>query len=204
MQLNSYTPKYLNERSPMDINNSNDGIQFGTVPRYFLFILLIKKNKKMAYFYSIISANSMTVWSCQTLSKAIQFILFNNKNEDNKHILTEEYARIFDVIEEFNECPHQMFTVLIKKFTELYDIDLYIINFNGTKFEVFNKYRYLKDGSNRNMAFLSFNEDNTICGPLCILMYDGTTQTIFSDSDFFVGHYVDDYLDELNRGYKYS
>ena len=134
--------------------------------------------------------------------EAIHFILFNNNNQNNNHTLSENEKRIFDILEQFTECPQKMFTNLIKHFTELYDIDLYIINFHGTKFNVLNKDNYLEENSKANIAFLSFNEDNTICGPLCMTIDSDTVQTVFSNDVFYIWHNIDDYLDELNKSSK--
>lgn len=144
----------------------------------------------------------MTVWACQTLVEGLRFILFNNKNQNNNQTLTDNDARIFDIIEQFSECPQKMFTILIKNFTELYDTDLYIINFNGTKFNVFNEDSYLKEKSKANMAFLSFNEDNTVFGPLFVTINGETIHTVFSCSDFDIWHHIDAYLEELNKSSK--
>ncbi len=131
--------------------------------------------------------------------ESLQFILFNNKNKNNNRTLTDNDGRIFDIIEQFSECPQTMFTILIKYFTKFYDTELFIINFDGTKFDVFNKESYLKENSKTNMAFLSFNEDNMICGPLCVTIGNETINTVFSCADLHIWNLVDDYLEELNK-----
>ncbi len=131
--------------------------------------------------------------------ESLQFILFNNKNKNNNRTLTDNDGRIFDIIEQFSECPQKMFTILIEHFTEFYDTELFIINFDGTKFDVFNKESYLKVNSKTNMAFLSFNEDNMICGPLCVTIGNETIDTVFSCADLHIWNLVDDYLEELNK-----
>jgi hypothetical protein len=134
--------------------------------------------------------------------EAIHFILFNNNNQNNNQTLSENEKRIFDILEQFAECPQKMFMNLIKHFTEFYDIDLYIINFDGTKFNVLNRDNYLKESSKANIAFLSFNEDNTVCGPLCITIDNDNVQTVFSNDVLYIWHNIDDYLDELNKSSK--
>jgi len=145
----------------------------------------------------------VNVWACQTLVESLRFILFNNKNQNNNQTLTDNDGRTFDIIEQFSECPQKMFKMLIKHFKELYDTDLFIINFDGTKFDVFNKESYLQGNQKPNMAFLSFNEDNMICGPLYVTIGNETIHTVFSYDNLHIWNHVDDYLEELNKSSKF-
>ncbi|CAF0937124.1 unnamed protein product [Adineta steineri] len=129
------------------------------------------------------------------LLDAIKFILNNNIKQGNNETLTEEQEEIFQIVEKLCIEPRTMFAYLRKNFAKYFDIDLQPIVFDNGKFLVIED-NYGKD----NKAFLLFNKDNTVHGPLYIKNSKGTTETVFSADDYielFVTIYVSTINDKI-------
>jgi hypothetical protein len=133
------------------------------------------------------------------LLDAIRYILSNDTNHNSNEIqLTDEQVQIFEIIEQLRVSPQTMFMYLNKHFTKHFDIDLYIIAFDKGAFPIINPDNHDK----ANMAFLSFNEHNTVRGPVYIKKDNGTTQTIFSSDDDCIQIDVYMYLSDLSDSSK--
>lgn len=132
--------------------------------------------------------------SCKNLLDALQSILYYNKSQGNNETFTVDQEQIFEIIEHLRENPQKMFMYLRKHFAKHFDIDLCIVAFDNGKFTLIKKNDYNKN----TMAFLSFNKDNTVHGPLYITNVDGTRETIFfsNDNDICIDVYM--YVAQLN------
>lgn len=104
----------------------------------------------------------------------------NNNQSNNGTILTESQVEIFEIIEQLRLCPEKMYMYAIKKFTDIFNIYLYIVGYHQGKLELINKYHPLLENNKENMAFLLFNENNTVNGALYIEDNQGIQQTVFS------------------------
>jgi hypothetical protein len=128
------------------------------------------------------------------LLDAIREILQNNSYQTNNETLTEHQGQIYEIIENLREQPQKMFMYLRKYFAIHFDIDLYIIAFDNGKFSMINKDKYDK----KTMAYMLFNEDNTVCGPLCTINDNGTRETVFDIDDIDIQLHVYMYVAQLN------
>jgi len=138
------------------------------------------------------------VFKCKNLLDAIGCILYYNTYQRNNETLTEYQEQIFEIIEQLRERPQTMFMYLRKNFAKHFDIDLYIITFDNGNFSLSDKDNYDK----KNMAFLSFNEDNTVCGPLYTISDNGTKETVFASENADIRLDVYLYVTELNHSSK--
>jgi len=161
--------------------------------KYF-FIIYIYTN---FIFFIVFRSIVPDVFKCMNMLEAIGCILYNNTYQKNIETLTETQVQIFEIIEQLRE-PQKMFMYLRKHFAIQFDIDLYIIAYENGKFSLINQDNYNK----KKMAFLSFNEDNTVCGPLYTVNVNGTKKTVFSsnNNDIRVDVYV--YVTQLNSNSK--
>ncbi|CAF0808229.1 unnamed protein product [Adineta steineri] len=119
------------------------------------------------------------VFPTSNLLDAIKFILTNNTKQRNNETLTEYQEEIFQIVEKFYTQPQTMFEYLRKNFAKYFDIDLYPIVFENENFSLITENNYEKN----NKAYLSFNKDNTVHGPLYKTNVNGTTETVFSAND---------------------
>jgi hypothetical protein len=87
---------------------------------------------------------------------------------------------------------------LCKHFAKHFDIDLYIIAFDNGKFSLINKDNHDK----KNMAFLSFNKNNEVRGPLYTISDNGTNETVFSSDNVDIMLDVYMYVAQLNDSSK--
>ncbi|CAF3554591.1 unnamed protein product [Rotaria sordida] len=122
---------------------------------------------------------------CKTLSDAVRYILSNNSFQGSNATLTVHQEDVFEVIEQLKVCPSKMFESLRTYFAKFFDIDLYIIGFINEKFSIIHDDKHDK----ANMAYLQFNKDHTIYGPLYITSVNGNNETVFSKED--AGIHVD-------------
>ncbi len=138
------------------------------------------------------------VFKCKTLLDAIRCILNHNAYQKNNETLTEQQEQVFEIIEQLREHPQTMFMYLCKNFAMHFDIDLYIIAFDNGKFSLINK----NNKDKKNMAFLSFNEDHQVCGPLYTVNDNGTMEIVFAsdNADILLDVYM--YVTELNHSSK--
>ncbi|CAF1158005.1 unnamed protein product [Rotaria sordida] len=113
---------------------------------------------------------------CKTLSDAVRYILSNNSFQGSNATLTVHQEDVFEVIEQLKVCPSKMFESLRTYFAKFFDIDLYIIGFINEKFSIIHDDKHDK----ANMAYLQFNKDHTIYGPLYITSVNGNNETVFS------------------------
>jgi len=155
------------------------------------------------YFYLFLFSNEfhdfrtvpVDVFPSLNINDAIRFILNNNINQTlNNEPLTVYQEEIFEIIEQLREYPQKMFMYLRKNFAKQFDIDLYIITFDNEKFSLITENNYGK----QNKAFLLFNEDNTVCGPLYTISTNGNHETVFSVNDIDIDMDVYLYVAQLN------
>jgi hypothetical protein len=88
-----------------------------------------------------------------------------------------------------------MFECLQEHFAKHFDTNLTIIAFDNKKFSIINNVNH----GQKYVAFLSFNKDNTVCGPLYTINVDGTRQTVFSTDNIDTRLDVYMYVDQLNN-----
>ncbi|CAF0782970.1 unnamed protein product [Adineta steineri] len=133
------------------------------------------------------------VFEASNLLYAIEFILYNNTKHRNNETLTEVQADLFQIVENLHIQPQKMFMYLRQNFAKYFDIDLYPIAFVNEEFSLITE----NNDENKNKAFLLFNEDNTVRGPLYTKNGSGTTETVFS-ANYDTQVDVDSYLFGLN------
>ncbi len=183
----------MNDKSvPCEEINIDDSISLSISPhtlRYYPFFRYYFNN-----FLLIFSAAYPDVLRWSTLLDAIKCIVYNNTYQKNIATLSVSQEEVFTVIEKLRVCPKTMFKCLHDHFAEHFDIYLYIIAFDNGKFSLMNKINHDK----KYTAFVTFNKDHTIHGPLCTKNVNGTTETVFSvdNRDIILDVYM--YIAQLN------
>lgn len=94
--------------------------------------------------------------------------------------MTEEQEQVFEIIEQLYQSPEKMFMYLCKHFAKHYDIDLNLIICDNKKYSLMKNYIYEK----KYVAFIKFDENNLICGPLYKTNVNGTVRTVFSVNNY--------------------
>ena len=123
---------------------------------------------------------SFDVSLCETLPAAVRTILANAREGTERQTLpSDREERIFEVIEDLRDHPEKMFKYLITNFTEIYDIDLIVIGYREGKFVQINAEAQETLPTKPKQAFLLFNRDNSVCGPLFTTHVDGSIQAAF-------------------------
>jgi hypothetical protein len=128
---------------------------------------------------------SFDVSPCENLMAAVRTILANAREKNERQTLpSDSEERIFEVVERLSVCPEQMFKYLIKTFVEIYDIDLIIIANKDGKFDQINTEAQEPSLRKAKIAFLLFNKDYTVRGPLFMNNADGSIRTAFLLDDY--------------------
>lgn len=123
---------------------------------------------------------SFNVSPCASLPAAVRTILASAREGTEWQTLpSEREERIFEVIECLRDHPETMFKYLIKHFTEIYDIDLIVSGYKEGKFDQINAESQETLFTKPTRAFLLFNKDNTVRGPMFITNVDGSMRTAF-------------------------
>jgi hypothetical protein len=133
----------------------------------------------------IFSAAYSDIFRCGNLLDAIRFILENNTYQKNNATLSVLQEDIFVVIEQLRVCPPKMFQYLQEKFVKHFDIYLYIIAFDNGRFSLMNTINHDK----KYTAFVTFNKDHTIRGPLFTMFENGVS----SDIEKYFSYYICSY-----------
>lgn len=132
---------------------------------------------------------------CKNLLDALKSILYYNTSQGNNETLTEVQDQMFEIIEQLREHhPQKMFHYLCKNFAKHFDIELCIITYDNGKFSLIHKDDYNKE----KIAYLSFNQDNTVRGPLYVTGADNTRETVFSKNDVDISIHAYIYVAQLN------
>ncbi len=131
---------------------------------------------------------------CSSLLDAIRFIVYHNTHQKNIATLSVSQEEVFIIIEQLRVCPQTMFKCLHDHFAEHFDIYLYIIAFDNGRFSLMNKTTHDK----KHTAFVTFNKDHTIRGPLYTKNVNGTTKTVFTGNNHNILIDVYMYIAQLN------
>ncbi|CAF3743454.1 unnamed protein product [Rotaria sordida] len=131
---------------------------------------------------------------CKTLSDAVRYILSNNSFQGSNATLTVHQEDVFEVIEQLKVCPSKMFESLRTYFAKFFDIDLYIIGFINEKFSIIHDDKHDK----ANMAYLQFNKDHTIYGPLYITSVNEPSTDILQIQEQQAVHCMEESIEGLS------
>jgi hypothetical protein len=128
--------------------------------------------------------------------------IFEKKNiNNNQNQLTDsEKQQLVNLVEQYErerEREHALL-YLIVEFANKYNIYLHFIAFFKDKFMINNDYSFVGDNKSKKQAFIVLNGDNTVCGPLfSVDRYE--RRAVFGMDDMRIKHYVDKYIEKLNR-----
>lgn len=135
------------------------------------------------------------VHKCGSIAESIKFIRDWRKTDQNNKPITNGAIQTFKTIEDLPSSPKQKFQRFQQHFAEVFDCNLGIIAFDEGKFTL-----DMGSDNRTRKAYICFNKDQTIRGPLYEVCPDGSIKTVFSSSmedfDFHISVHL--YVCRLN------
>ncbi|CAF4557455.1 unnamed protein product [Rotaria sp. Silwood1] len=131
----------------------------------------IKNNYEKSCVNNIENDTFLKLYGAKSARDTFEFILSNDSTFKNKTIDKNQ--------NELTDSDYEQLNNLVRKIINEY----FIVNQNKLK----------------KNAFIVLNGDDTICGPLFAFDRNEKIQTVFDFDDMSIYHYVDKYIDEINR-----
>ncbi|CAF4808448.1 unnamed protein product [Rotaria sp. Silwood1] len=131
----------------------------------------IKNNYETSCVNNIENDTFLKLYGAKSARDTFEFILSNDSTFKNKTIDKNQ--------NELTDSDYEQLNNLVRKIINEY----FIVNQNKLK----------------KNAFIVLNGDDTICGPLFAFDRNEKIQTVFDFDDMSIYHYVDKYIDEINR-----
>lgn len=136
----------------------------------------------------------LRVLPCDNLLNGIQNIIQHDPRRTNDRMLTEQQAYVLEMIM-LQQNPLVMFNSICRYVAKSFDIDLFIVGYHSGEFTL------IKSGTaeRTHVAYLVFNEDHTVCGPLYRDGPSNVQETFFLSADHSVQWNVTLYIAGLNH-----
>ncbi|CAF1052900.1 unnamed protein product [Rotaria sp. Silwood1] len=164
----------------------------------------IKNNYETSCVNNIENDTFLKLYGAKSARDTFEFILSNDSTFKNKTIdknqneLTDsDYEQLNNLVRKYRN-RHTLIHLIID-FLEFSNTRLNFIGFVDGKFRIINEYFIVNQNKLKKNAFIVLNGDDTICGPLFALDRNEKIQTVFDFDDMSIYHYVDKYIDEINR-----